>query len=208
MKKVSLFLTAMLLSLSLMGCNFNQDRNNGADNANTNVDQGTNDNANNNNNNNNGDTNLEVSQDAADRIMEMNGVENATVIVTDQNAYAAVVLNGDNTVSDTDNNGTADNNADTDTNTDTGTNNDADTNNNANNNHNSPDQVLSPDLENKIAQQVREVHDNIQNVYVSLNPDFVDRMNEYVEQINQGDPVEGFFEEFTEAMRRVFPDAR
>jgi spore cortex protein len=194
MKKVSLFLTVMLLSLSLMGCNFNKDKNNNAtnnattDNADTNVDQGTNDNA----NNNNGDTNLEVAQDAADRITELEGVESATVIVTDQNAYAAVVLDGDDTVSNNDNTD--------ETATDTDTNN--------NNKNNSPDQVLSPDLENKIAEKVREAKDNLQNVYVSLDPDFVDRMKDYADKIDQGEPVEGFLEEFTEATQRVFPDAK
>jgi spore cortex protein len=194
MKKVSLFLTVMLLSLSLMGCNFNKDKNNNAtndaatDNADTNVDQGTNDNA----NNNNGETKLEVAQDAADRITELEGVESATVIVTDQNAYAAVVLDGDDTVSNNDNTD--------ETATDTDTNN--------NNKNNSPDQVLSPDLENKIAEKVREAKDNLQNVYVSLDPDFVDRMTDYADKIDQGEPVEGFLEEFTEATQRVFPDAK
>jgi spore cortex protein len=201
MKKVSLFLTVMLLSLSLMGCNFNKDKNNNAtndaatDNADTNVDQGTNDNA----NNNNGETKLEVAKDAADRITELEGVESATVIVTDQNAYAAVVLEGDNTVNNTDNTDNTDNNGNTDGKA-------AGTDTNNVNNHNSPDQVLSSDLENKIAEKVREANENIRNVYVSLNPDFVERMTGYQERINRGEPVEGFFDEFSEAVQRVFPD--
>ncbi|QUW22064.1 YhcN/YlaJ family sporulation lipoprotein [Sporosarcina sp. Marseille-Q4063] len=203
MKKVSLFLTAMLLSLSLMGCNFNKDKNNNAtDTADTNVDQGTEDNAN--NDNNNGDTNLEVAQDAADRITELDGVESATVIVTDQNAYAAVVLDGDTT----DESGNNDNNDDTASNenndTDTGTDTDTDTDTNNDN----ANQELSSDLENKIAEKVKEANDNIENVYVSLNPDFVDRMTDYADKIDQGEPVEGFFEEFSEAVQRVFPDAK
>lgn len=189
MKKVSLFLTAMLLSLSLMGCNTNKDNNDNAatDNTDSNVGQGTN-NDNANNDNNNGDANLEVAKDAADRITELDGVDNAYVLVTDENAYAAVTLDG-NVVDDSDNND----------NTDTGTD---------NNNNNDPDEVLSPDLENKIAEKVREANKDIQNVYVSLDPDFVDRMKGYVDQINQGEPVQGFFGEFTEAIQRVFPDKK
>ena len=62
MKKVSLFLTAMLLSLSLMGCNFNKDKNNNATN------NGTTENARyecrqgNNANNNDGETKLRSGQ--------------------------------------------------------------------------------------------------------------------------------------------------
>ena len=67
--------------------------------------------------------------------------------------------------------------------------------------------MLSPDLENKIAEKVREANNDIQKVYVSLDPDFVDRMKGYVNQINQGEPVQGFFGEFTEAIQRVFPNA-
>ena len=199
MKKVSLFLTAMLLSLSLMGCNTNKDNNDNAATDNTdNANQGTND-ENANNDNNNDDAMLEVSQEAADSIAELDGVESAYVLVTDENAYAAVVLDG-NVVDDTDNTDNADTETGTDTETDTGT--------DTNNDNNDPDQVLSPDLEEKIADKVREVHDNLQNVYVSLDPDFVDRMTGYVDEINQGEPIEGFFGEFTEAIQRVFPDAK
>ena len=108
-------------------------------------------------------------------------VESATVIVTNHNAYAAVVLKGNATTTTT-----------TNTNTNTNTN---------------PDQVLSPDLENKIAEKVREANTNIKNVYVSLNPEFVEHMTGYGERINRGEPVAGFFDEFTETMRRVFPNA-
>ena len=179
MKKISLFLTVMLLSLSLMGCNFNKAKNNTAnDTADTNIDQQAN-NDNVNNDNNIGETKLAVAKDAADRITELDGVESASVMVTDRNAYAAVVLKGDNTVNNTE----------------------------TNNDKNNPDQVLSSDLENKIAEKVREANNEIENVYVSLNPEFVDRMTGYVDKINEGEPVAGFFDEFSEAMRRVFPDA-
>ena len=202
MKKVSLFLTAMLLSLSLIGCNTNKDKNDNAATDNTDkADQGTND-----ENTNNDNTMLEVSQEAADSIAELDGVESAYVLVTDENAYAAVVLDG-NVVDDTDNTDNADAETGTDTETDTGTDTETDTETDTNNN-NDPDQVLSPDLEDKIAEKVREGNENIQNVYVSLDPDFVERMTGYVDEINQGEPVEGFFGEFTEAIQRVFPDAK
>jgi len=197
MKKITLFLTAMFMSLALMACNSNNQNANDDEatnnNADTNEDQGMEENT-----NNDGDRNVEVAQDAADRIMELDGVESANVLITEQNAYAAVVLDGDpvdNGETDTNTGDTESNTEDTDTNEDEGMNND------------SPEQMLSTDLENKIADKVREANNEIENVYVSLNPDFVERMNGYVEQINAGEPIEGFFGEFTEAIQRVFPDA-
>ena len=188
------------MSLSLMACNANNQNANDDkatnNNTDTNEDQGMEENA-----NNDGDGKLEVAQDAADRIMELDGVKSANVLITNQNAYAAVVLDGDpvdDDETDTNTGDTESNTENTDNNEDTGMNNDND----------SPEQMLSPDLENKIADKVREANGEIENVYVSLNPDFVERMTGYVEQINAGEPIEGFFGEFTEAIQRVFPDAQ
>lgn len=106
---------------------------------------------------------LAVADDVADEIVEMEEVESANVIVTDENAYVAVVLKE----------GTE------------GT----------------------EQIENTIADQTREAHTNFKNVYVSVNPDFVKQMNDYGTKIRNNEPVAGFFEEFSDAMRRVFPDA-
>jgi YhcN/YlaJ family sporulation lipoprotein len=67
---------------------------------------------------------------------------------------------------------------------------------------------LTSDLENQIAQQVRSTDPNIQNVYVSTNPEFVNRVNKYVADVGQGRPVSGFVEEFTVMVNRIFPSAR
>lgn len=71
-----------------------------------------------------------------------------------------------------------------------------------------PQSHLSRELEEQIAQQVRSTDPNIQNVYVSTNPEFVDRINRYVTDVRQGRPVSGFFDEFTEIVKRIFPKAR
>lgn len=63
-------------------------------------------------------------------------------------------------------------------------------------------------LEKKIADQVRATDRDIRDVFVSSNPDFVNRMEDYGSRINKGDPVTGLFEEFTETVRRVFPNNR
>ncbi|WP_199620301.1 YhcN/YlaJ family sporulation lipoprotein [Paenibacillus alkalitolerans] len=67
---------------------------------------------------------------------------------------------------------------------------------------------LDRKFEDQIAKQVRAADPNIRNVYVSTNPDFVDRVNEYVNDVQKGRPVAGFFEEFNEMIIRMFPKAR
>jgi spore cortex protein len=57
-------------------------------------------------------------------------------------------------------------------------------------------QQLSRQIEDRIAQQVRTVDRSVNNVYVSTNPDFVDRINGYVKKAQQGRPVAGGLEEF------------
>lgn len=67
---------------------------------------------------------------------------------------------------------------------------------------------VTNEVEEKVADSVRKVDKDIDNVYVSSNPDFYDRMTGYGEDIEQGDPISGFFNEFTETVRRVFPNYR
>lgn len=67
---------------------------------------------------------------------------------------------------------------------------------------------LTKQIEDQIAQQVRAVDPNIQNVYVSTNPEFIDRINGYVNDVRQGRPVTGFIEQFNEMVERIFPNAR
>lgn len=67
---------------------------------------------------------------------------------------------------------------------------------------------LTKDIEKKISDQVKAVDQDIDNVYVSVNPDFYDRMAGYSEDIRAGQPVEGFFDEFIETVRRIFPTQR
>ncbi|WP_070119655.1 YhcN/YlaJ family sporulation lipoprotein [Bacillus marinisedimentorum] len=71
-----------------------------------------------------------------------------------------------------------------------------------------PKGEISDKLKNRISDKVKQTDNDIDNVYVSQNPDFTDRMADYTDRIEQGDPIEGFFDEFTEMTRRVFPNAR
>lgn len=65
---------------------------------------------------------------------------------------------------------------------------------------------LSKAVERKISDKVKKVDRDIDKVYVSVNPDFFDRMNNYAQDMRQGRPVSGFFEQFTETIQRIFPD--
>ncbi|KRF38038.1 YhcN/YlaJ family sporulation lipoprotein [Paenibacillus sp. Soil787] len=69
-------------------------------------------------------------------------------------------------------------------------------------------QQLTRNIEDQIANQVRATDPNIQNVYVSTNPDLVNRFNTYVLDVQQGRPVAGFVDQFKEIVARVFPTAK
>ncbi|MCG7342967.1 YhcN/YlaJ family sporulation lipoprotein [Sporosarcina sp. ACRSL] len=64
------------------------------------------------------------------------------------------------------------------------------------------------ELKRKIADEVRSVRTDFNNVYVSFNPDVANRLTEYGNQIRSGEPVEGFFDEFTTGLNRMFPEAK
>ncbi|MFO1443773.1 YhcN/YlaJ family sporulation lipoprotein [Bacillus sp. Bva_UNVM-123] len=64
---------------------------------------------------------------------------------------------------------------------------------------------LSRNLERKIADQVKSADRDINDVYISVNPDFYDRVTNYSNDIRNGKPIEGFFDEFTNTIKRVFP---
>ncbi|MCM3561583.1 YhcN/YlaJ family sporulation lipoprotein [Paenibacillus sp. JMULE4] len=111
------------------------------------------------------DNRIQIADAAAEKIVRINRVKQANVLVTGRNAYVAVIVD-------------------------------------------TPQNQLSRDLEAQIAQQVRSTDPNIQNVYISANPEFVDRITSYVTDVRQGRPVSGFYEQFTEIVQRLFPKAR
>ncbi|WP_158289614.1 YhcN/YlaJ family sporulation lipoprotein [Paenibacillus flagellatus] len=61
------------------------------------------------------------------------------------------------------------------------------------------------DVKTRIADRVQALRPDIKNVYVSANPDFVGRVNGYVQQLNAGKPVSGFIHEFNTMVQRLFP---
>ncbi len=67
---------------------------------------------------------------------------------------------------------------------------------------------VAKDVENKISRIVKSTDRDIENVYVSQDPDFFNRLTTYTNDIQRGRPIEGFFDEFGEMVRRVFPTNR
>lgn len=67
---------------------------------------------------------------------------------------------------------------------------------------------LTDEVKEQIAAIVKSVDHDIDNVYVSTNPDFMDLANNYSNDIDNGEPVEGFFEEFGTMIERIFPQSK
>nr|WP_238482731.1 YhcN/YlaJ family sporulation lipoprotein [Lederbergia galactosidilytica] len=67
---------------------------------------------------------------------------------------------------------------------------------------------LSNDVKNKIADKARKADRNLDNVFVSENPDFFGQMRGYRDELNNGNPVSGFFDQFSDTVERVFPSSR
>lgn len=161
MKKLWMVATIFLISFTLMGCG-TREATNDTVNDNT-VNDTTKDNVETESNMGGDESLLKLADEAADKVVELDEVDSATVIITNKNAYVAAVL--ENETEDLD------------------------------------------QIQSKIKEQVEATNADVNNVYVSVNPDFVDRMTDYGNKIDQGKPVAGLFEEFNETVRRVFPEA-
>ncbi|MBY0013538.1 YhcN/YlaJ family sporulation lipoprotein [Paenibacillus typhae] len=76
-----------------------------------------------------------------------------------------------------------------------------------NNNYqmNSNDDDVTSDMKDRIAAEVKKVNPSIQNVYVSANPDFVERADYYAREARAGHPLKGFAKEFGTMVERIFP---
>jgi len=172
-------------------------------------------------------TRLELSEEIADQIAAMDEVDEAYVLLTNRNCYVAVDLNDRANVRGNNNRGTNGHGGMTrDLTRNTG---DANGFNRGNrlgvtDNRFGGDRVdngvtgsevefgtygngqeVSSQLKQKIASKVKSINSKIENVYVSADPDFVDRMNGYIQNLQQGRPVRGFIDEFNTMVERIFP---
>jgi YhcN/YlaJ family sporulation lipoprotein len=65
--------------------------------------------------------------------------------------------------------------------------------------------MLTNQMKDEIAKEVRRLKPSVEHVYVSANPDFVGRMNAYMNDVKLGHPIQGFIAEFNAMAERVFP---
>ncbi|PKR78245.1 hypothetical protein CEY16_00355 [Halalkalibacillus sediminis] len=65
---------------------------------------------------------------------------------------------------------------------------------------------VNDQIKDKISNIVKRTDSDIENVYVSANPDFLGMVDDYAGRVQNGDPVEGFFDEFNDMFDRIFPD--
>ncbi|WP_058308322.1 YhcN/YlaJ family sporulation lipoprotein [Gracilibacillus massiliensis] len=115
--------------------------------------------------------NYEVADKAADKIKtDVEEIDRAYVLTTDNNAYVAASW-------------------------------DKRTDNSSKNNS-----ELGQATKDKITKAVKSVNNDIDNVYISTNPDFFDLADQYTNDVDNGQPVEGFFRRIGNMIERVFPD--
>ena len=141
---------------------YNNDRNNVMYNGRDVVDTGRRDV----NNVRNNTPNMKVADRVASQVAKLKEVQRANVIVTDSNAYVAVLLKDRSR------------------------------------------KEMTSTFKNKITKTVKKADKSIDNVYVSVNPDFYDRMTDYGNELRNGHPVAGLFNQFTDTIHRVFPTSK
>lgn len=161
----------------------------------------------------------EVSKEAADRIVEdIAEIDRAYVLTSRNNAYVAATLDNrnetrqSNTATERKNNSTSMNVRNTnDRQVKNRTVNEGNANNRGQDNHitnrrgNMDGEELTNEVKNQITDIVQSVDNNIDNVYVSTSPDFFDLANNYVDDMDNGRPVRGFFDQIGNTIERIFP---
>ncbi|MFB1051145.1 YhcN/YlaJ family sporulation lipoprotein [Paraliobacillus sp. JSM ZJ581] len=63
-------------------------------------------------------------------------------------------------------------------------------------------------VKKEIAKIVKKEEKDVDYVYVSTNPDFVDLTTDYAQQVENGKPIEGLFDQMGEMIQRIFPRAK
>lgn len=140
---------------------------------------------------------LEMSTQVADKISEIDAVKSSYVMLADDNAYVAVSLN-DEIASNGDakmmsrthiglfgKEGAAAGRRMSSLST--------------------GEDKLTEELKAQVADVVKEMRPQVQQIYVSANPDFVGRMNAYMNDVESGYPIQHYIMEFNGMAERVFP---
>ncbi|MEK3883087.1 YhcN/YlaJ family sporulation lipoprotein [Paenibacillus sp. PL2-23] len=139
---------------------------------------------------------LELSEQIANRIQDIDGVKVSYVMLADKNAYVAVSLQdelpqGDARIMSRTQMGMMDHD-----------NRDERKRMSA---MSTGEEHLTAQLKGQIASVVKQSHPQIANIYISANPDFVMRMGSYMNDSAHGYPVQNYIMEFNAMVERIFP---
>lgn len=142
-------------------------------------------------------TQLTTNEKLAEAIANLDGIDFASVMLTENNAYVGVKTdpeqNSSQKVRNQDKNRVK-------------TRNNKDHKNNTNKQNQADDVAVSEQIKKAVSKKVRELHPDIKNVYVSANPNFVDRLDNMIQSIGTGQPVRGLVNEFNTMVERIFPE--
>lgn len=128
------------------------------------------------------DSRYEIAEEAAEKITkEVDNIENAFVLTTENNAYVAARIDADN-------------------------HNRGNNQGNMNRSNTKGNNDLTDNVKEEIADIVRSIDKDIEHVYVSTNPDFLNLVHDYADDVDRGEPIEGFFEQIGTMIERVFPE--
>ena len=64
---------------------------------------------------------------------------------------------------------------------------------------------ITRDLKDRIERVVKKVDNDIDNVSITADPDLLTRIRNMFEDIDEGNPIEGFANQFEEILRRITP---
>lgn len=157
-----------------------------------------------------GNTKLDFSQSLTDKVVALDGVNSAIVMLTDRNAYAAILIDntatgtrGANSRKETNNSGTS-----------LGSYNPftfsqyADPNQLATgyNNYETVEHHadISHHFKQKIAETIRLANPAVHDVYISANRDFINQLNAYAQESWKGNSLSPYVHDFNASVNRIF----
>src|SRR5699024_9919774 len=80
--------------------------------------------------------------------------------------------------------------------------------NHTSNRRDTEEEAVTDEVKNEIAEIVQDVDGDIDNVYVSTSPDFLDLVGNYSDDMDNGKPVRGFFDQIGNTIERIFPQSK
>ena len=139
---------------------------------------------------------IQMNEEIANNITQINEVRSSYVVVTEKNAYVAVSLNENEPKG----------NAKMMSRTELGRTGKAGIEESGRmRGLSTGSEKLTEELKNNIASVVKEHRPMTEHVYVSADPEFVGRMNAYMNEAVQGRPVQAYIAEFNGMVERLFP---